>query len=238
MSSPEAELPELKNADIRSYKDPGMVKVGPGRRRTDKWGVEWSGSMDGEGPLTGEGEAFIPVPSSRVAAVEGENNLDLMPLDTREWNFCSVHGTAETRKALSWIWTHRGLKINLEDGADNNNELLRAEWCWSRARARRAQEEVKLVREEMRRTLEYLSWAANTWEKPKDSEAAEKGIAERRNTYAGEQAGIQRALRDKFEAIWAEDGAKEAEEEVGEEGENLEEESKEEELIDEDDGYE
>ena len=44
------------------------------------------------------------------------------------------------------------------------DDILRSEWAKSRARADRASEEVLLVREEMRRTLEYFNWKATWWE--------------------------------------------------------------------------
>ncbi|KAL0562870.1 hypothetical protein V5O48_019209, partial [Marasmius crinis-equi] len=125
-----------------------------------------------------------------------------------------VRGTGDTRKELSWIWVHRGFKINVEDGADDSNNLLRAEWCRSRARVRRAQEEVLIVKEEMRRTLEYLSWAATRWEETKNDgevsegkkdrrDRVEKGIVEGRAAYATEQASIQLGLKVKFEGMWS-----------------------------------
>ncbi|KAL0577484.1 hypothetical protein V5O48_004508 [Marasmius crinis-equi] len=241
MSAPEAELPDLEDGDIRSYKDPGLIKVGPGRRGTDEWGEEGSSASVKE--ATAQGEDFIPLSTTAESTLRNDSivELDLIPLDTHELQFRSAHGTGDTRKGLSWIWTHRGLKINVEDGADDNNELLRAEWCRSRARARRAEEEVKLVREEMRRTLAYLGWAADKWESMigGDGPPEEKGIAEGRVAYAVEQAAMQRALRDKFEGIWTANAAK-AVDEVGE-NENKEiknEESEEDELIDDDDGYE
>ncbi|KAL0575102.1 hypothetical protein V5O48_006852 [Marasmius crinis-equi] len=221
MSSPEAELPELKPGDVRSYKDPGEIKVGPGRRGIDEWGEE--GNETGEGPLASGGEPLLPLNTTVTGPriVRRGDGVDLIPLNTQEWAFRSTYGTGETRKSLSWIWTHRGLNLNLEDGADDNNELLRAEWCRSRARARRAEEEVRLVGElEDRRIVDTVE---------------EKGIAEGRMAYAVEQAGIQRDLQDKFEALWADEtrqgDAQEEEQEMAEESEE------EEELIDEDDGY-
>ncbi|KAL0578036.1 hypothetical protein V5O48_003941 [Marasmius crinis-equi] len=229
MSSPEAELPELKPGDVRSYKDPAEITVGPGRRGIDDWGEGMN--------ETGGGEPLLPLNTTGAGPriVQRGDGVDLIPLDTHQWDFRSTYGTGDTRKSLLWIWTHRGLNINLEDGADDHNELLRAEWCRSRARARRALEEVKLVREEMRRTLEYLSWAANTWESSGNVELAEeKGLTEGRVAYAVEQAGIQRELRMKFEAMWLNEARQEDEEEE----EKMAEESEEEELIDDDDGYE
>jgi hypothetical protein len=50
------------------------------------------------------------------------------------------------------------------DNPDNSNDnILRVEWVKSCARAARACEEVLLLREEMRRVLEYLQWELRWW---------------------------------------------------------------------------
>ena len=64
-------------------------------------------------------------------------------------------GTGKGRKLLLWIWTG-GIPTSIEDGADEGNEILRAEWCRSRARMKHAKEEVRLVKEEMDRTIGSL----------------------------------------------------------------------------------
>ncbi|KAL0578101.1 hypothetical protein V5O48_003880 [Marasmius crinis-equi] len=182
------ELPKLEVSDVRNYRDPATIREGPGRRGTNE--------------LWEEGES-----EGQRQMVESEGTITgqhLIPLNRREWEIRSVHGTGETRKRLSWIWTHRGRKISLEDGVDDN-ELLREEWCKSRARMQRAEEEEMLVREEMRRTLAYLEWAADQWDKKRDTgEIVKKPLKEGRAAYAVEQAAIQRGLRDKFSKLWGE----------------------------------
>jgi hypothetical protein len=50
------------------------------------------------------------------------------------------------------------------DNPDNSNDnILRVEWVKSCTRAARACEEVLLLREEMRRVLEYLQWELRWW---------------------------------------------------------------------------
>ncbi|KAL0563618.1 hypothetical protein V5O48_018447, partial [Marasmius crinis-equi] len=227
------ELPELKDSDVKSYKDPADVKIGPGRRGTDEWGEEARRGATREMPTY-------------------ELGLDLIPADTRDYDYRTAFGTGETRRQLSWIWTYRGFKINVEDGADDSNDLLRAEWCRSRARVRRAQEEVELVKEEMRRTIEYMSWAARRWEELRENseraeekkerrERVEKGIVEGRAAYAREQADIQLALRTKFEGMWCTGGEAADDDDEGD-GEGLskveDNESDDDALLDDDDGYE
>ncbi len=71
-------------------------------------------------------------------------------------------GTRETHRTLSWIW--QTTSINIEDGTDNNEEILHVEWCKSWAQAKRSLEEVLLLREEMCCILKFLSWKAEWWE--------------------------------------------------------------------------
>ncbi|KAF9053246.1 hypothetical protein BJ165DRAFT_1339568, partial [Panaeolus papilionaceus] len=68
-------------------------------------------------------------------------------------------GTGETRRTISWIWLGKGAATKDMDG----DTILRAEWSKSRARVKPAKEEVPLLREEMRRVLEYLEWKAKRW---------------------------------------------------------------------------
>ncbi len=47
--------------------------------------------------------------------------------------------------------------------SNDDDDILRAEWSRSRARVRRAAEEVALLREEMNRVLLFLEWTATQW---------------------------------------------------------------------------
>ncbi|KAK7025935.1 hypothetical protein VNI00_015850 [Paramarasmius palmivorus] len=135
--------------------------------------------------------------------LRNDDDLDLIHPDRQEWEHRSKFGTGETRKELSWIWLSGG-GIDVEDGADeNSNEVLRTEWCKSRARARRAKEEVLLVQEEMRRTLEYLEWRAQQWEAcGEETLNREDAEQEGSRAYALAQAELQRALKDAFTVEW------------------------------------
>jgi hypothetical protein len=44
------------------------------------------------------------------------------------------------------------------------DSALRVEWCKAYARTRRWHEDIVLVEEEMRRTIEYGRWMAGEWE--------------------------------------------------------------------------
>ncbi|KAJ7511254.1 hypothetical protein B0H11DRAFT_2215093 [Mycena galericulata] len=64
-------------------------------------------------------------------------------------------------KVLSWIWTARGA---LDDNEKELHESLRVEWSRAKARKTRWEEEVILLREEMRRVVRYLEWQSAWWE--------------------------------------------------------------------------
>ncbi|KAL0562728.1 hypothetical protein V5O48_019353, partial [Marasmius crinis-equi] len=177
----ENQLQVLNDSDVRSLRDPALVHVGPGRRGTN------------------EEEELVSKPREPAH----EDGINLTQPDRTEWEHRTKYGTGESRRLVSWIWTGGG-KLDLDDGADENgNEILRAEWCKSRARLERAEEEVKLVKEEMRRTLEYLDWSATEWEKPTSDEgAADSTLREGMEAYRKCQARTQRELRSAFRDSW------------------------------------
>ncbi|KAJ7235750.1 hypothetical protein C8J57DRAFT_1088624, partial [Mycena rebaudengoi] len=68
-----------------------------------------------------------------------------------------------SRRLMSWIWTAAGAFAN-EDAEDSHlHDSIRVEWCRALARKDRWDEEVLLLREEMRRVLRYLEWQARWW---------------------------------------------------------------------------
>ncbi|KAK7028198.1 hypothetical protein VNI00_014888 [Paramarasmius palmivorus] len=178
----------LHNDDIRSLRDPALVKVGKGRQGTNEEDDSAAAEID-------------LVIRPQTAPELGE--LDLIPCDRMEWEHRTVHGTGETRKEMSWIWTIAS-RINLEDGADeNDNECLRAEWCKSYARVQRATEEVDMVREEMRRTTVFLEWRAKQWEEAIQNVQSVRGSTrEGMVAYARKQAWVQRELYRQFIGKW------------------------------------
>ncbi len=173
----ETTLRQLENKDIRAYSDAERRRQGPGRRGTNK---------DSDEP---------PLPSIGVPQ-EDEINLDREERGQHD-------GTGETWRTLSWIWLT--MPIDVEDGTDKNDDILRSEWCRSRARASRSEEEVLLLREEMRRVLKFLEWRSSWWHGRKgerlvtDDSALAEGLA----AYAEEQGRLQLSLRSKFQLLWA-----------------------------------
>ncbi|KAJ7780676.1 hypothetical protein DFH07DRAFT_765194 [Mycena maculata] len=67
----------------------------------------------------------------------------------------------ETHRKLSWIW----YTAKAADPSESElTDTLRVEWCKAYTRTRRWREDVVLVEEEMRRTIEFGFWMAATWE--------------------------------------------------------------------------
>ncbi|KAJ8694301.1 hypothetical protein PTI98_009225 [Pleurotus ostreatus] len=84
---------------------------------------------------------------------------------------------SEGRRTLSWIWmTGRTSDAEMSEtmsegrwslfqgGNTKNDSAIRIEWCKSRARAHRWQEECILLQEEMRRVTAFHEWQAGIWE--------------------------------------------------------------------------
>ncbi|KAJ7430009.1 hypothetical protein B0H11DRAFT_1765883 [Mycena galericulata] len=68
--------------------------------------------------------------------------------------------SGETHKTLSWIW----YGISAKEGADEKlHEALRVEWCKAYSRSKRWREDLVMVEEEMRRTIEFGEWAEKRW---------------------------------------------------------------------------
>ncbi|KAE9394197.1 hypothetical protein BT96DRAFT_958865 [Gymnopus androsaceus JB14] len=174
----ELELQPLHNGDVRSYTDVARKK-GPGRQGTNEEDAEKLGEEPMDGILEVE---------------EEEMNLLSEERDRRE-------GTGQSREVISWIW--RTTPVSVEDGADNNNELLRVEWGRSRVRMARGLEEVRYVREEMRRMVEFMERKVQFWDdrggrRIVESEALQEGL----KAYALKQAIIQRGLKKTCIDTW------------------------------------
>ncbi|KAG5219496.1 RNA-directed DNA polymerase from transposon X-element [Salix suchowensis] len=69
--------------------------------------------------------------------------------------------SSEGQRTLSWIWMTQ--RTDESEMTDTMSEVLRIEWCKSRARAQRWQEECILLKEEMRRIIQFHTWEAETW---------------------------------------------------------------------------
>ncbi|PPQ80627.1 hypothetical protein CVT24_002727 [Panaeolus cyanescens] len=108
-------------------------------------------------------------------------------------------GTGETRRTISWIW----LVPRKPDATDKDDDILRVEWAKSRARAARAKEEVLLLKEEMRRSIEFLGWKSRWWLKRVDSRRiSDKSLKEGLRAVAMKQSRLQSDLQASFKALW------------------------------------
>ncbi|KAJ6448052.1 hypothetical protein C8R47DRAFT_1085105 [Mycena vitilis] len=111
------------------------------------------------------------------------------------------HVPGTSKKILSWIWTASGA---LDDDEKHLHESLRVEWSRAKARKRRWEEEVLILREEMRRVLRYLEWQAGWWMvrvsvRKGEAEALRAGLS----AYAQRQAHIHAELYEFFRTEWS-----------------------------------
>ncbi|KAJ7843814.1 hypothetical protein B0H13DRAFT_1909206 [Mycena leptocephala] len=114
----------------------------------------------------------------------------------------------EGAHTLSWIWYTAAHGADDEPNEDDPqlHEALRVEWCKAFSRTSRYNEEVQLLREEMKCTIafgctEALEWArleAGAEELPD----ATPELTEGRRAYAAEQADMERARCEDLEKRW------------------------------------
>ncbi|KAF9496303.1 hypothetical protein BDN71DRAFT_1468824 [Pleurotus eryngii] len=107
--------------------------------------------------------------------------------------------SSEGRRTLSWIWM-----TAMPSGAEvteTMNEALRIEWCKSRARAQRWQEECVLLQEEMRRVIQFHQSTANQW-LTRANEAETEGA----RAYAWRQQAVRETLLTMCRETWKDVG--------------------------------
>ncbi|KAJ7456847.1 hypothetical protein B0H11DRAFT_2243727 [Mycena galericulata] len=111
------------------------------------------------------------------------------------------HVAGSSKKVFSWIWVANGA---MEDSEKELHASLRVEWCRAKARKVRWEEEVLLLREEMRRVLRYLDWQVEWWQarvsvRPEASPELRAGLA----AYALAQASAYSELATHFQGNWS-----------------------------------
>ncbi|EIW79110.1 hypothetical protein CONPUDRAFT_35152, partial [Coniophora puteana RWD-64-598 SS2] len=113
-------------------------------------------------------------------------------------------GLGEGHRTFLWIWTAKG-----GDGSDiekgiEDTEGLRVEWLKVSERTKRWEEEVSLLKEEMRRVRAYLEHRACWWEQCASSEKVltQQALAKGVRTHALRQARQQCQLREEFTRLW------------------------------------
>lgn len=119
---------------------------------------------------------------------------------------------SEGRRTLSWIWmTQREneaeMTESMSEGSNTTTDIfatlkmataLRIEWCKSRSRAHRWQEECVLLKEEMRRVIQFHTWQAGVWE-----ERARTADADGTRAYAWRQSWTREKLVMMCTTSWA-----------------------------------
>ncbi|KAJ3964320.1 hypothetical protein EV361DRAFT_70089 [Lentinula raphanica] len=111
----------------------------------------------------------------------------------------------EGRRRVSWIWMACG-NGQLEN-EDVLEEGIRVEFCKTHARAKRWEEEVVLVEEEMRRCTTSLEARARVWDERMNFEgprADGMDLIQREGirAYAASQADVYRRLKHRFIRLW------------------------------------
>ncbi|KAH7905404.1 hypothetical protein BJ138DRAFT_1230024 [Hygrophoropsis aurantiaca] len=155
--------------------------------------------------------SFLKYQAARAALVNLSTSIDkigwdrtirpLLKEDMRAMGDLLDDETEGTR-AMPWIWRSAGVS---EDDSAGVQDCLRVEWCKARARAARWTEEVQLLSEEMRRTLEFLNWQANWWdERARSRIALLSGETECEGmiAYANRQTTLRHSLITKFQTLW------------------------------------
>ncbi|KAJ7088015.1 hypothetical protein B0H15DRAFT_922918 [Mycena belliarum] len=111
--------------------------------------------------------------------------------------------SGEGSHTLSWIW------YTVETtGADDDpklHEALRVEWCKAYARASRFEEDIRHLREEMRRTIAYGRKEQELWDLLSRAElpGASHEMTEGRQAYAAEHADTERETCTMLTRKWA-----------------------------------
>ncbi|KAG2101825.1 uncharacterized protein F5147DRAFT_746912 [Suillus discolor] len=106
-------------------------------------------------------------------------------------------GLGQGYQMTSWIWLTLGVQDDM-----GLNDVLRVEWAKSRARAQWWNEEVLLLKEEMRRTRQFLAWHAQQWRSVTELSHQDAQIVAGAAAYAQRQATIQHALLARFTSLW------------------------------------
>ncbi|KAG1765487.1 hypothetical protein EV702DRAFT_67561 [Suillus placidus] len=127
------------------------------------------------------------------------NRTDIRSMTDLLW------GESEGTRKLSWIWNMRGAAPDEMD-SDNAFEDMRIEWCKARARAMRWAEEVELLKEEMRRILQFFEWRAQCWDERGLEDALHDVVDDDERegllAYAKRQASLCRRLAESFRTSW------------------------------------
>ncbi|KAJ8473473.1 hypothetical protein ONZ45_g16285 [Pleurotus djamor] len=120
-----------------------------------------------------------------------------------------TRGVTFSRKdKISWIWTVCGAR---DDSEEDLHLCIREEWARARARKRRWQEEVSLLKEEMRRVLRFLDWSSKSWTQQADAlpaatelinPALRQRVRRGLRSYALKQVSLQKQTAEAYRSHW------------------------------------
>ncbi|KAJ6463641.1 hypothetical protein C8R47DRAFT_992530 [Mycena vitilis] len=135
----------------------------------------------------------------------GEWEAQLRVLNDDDGGIARAAGvaTGEGAHTLSWIWYSAGLTAT-DESDPRFYDALRVEWCKAYARTRRYTEEVRILREEMRRTVAFGYTASAVWDELARGELsnASPELTEGRRAYAAEHADTELQRCAQLTAKW------------------------------------
>ncbi|KAJ7432012.1 hypothetical protein B0H11DRAFT_1761190 [Mycena galericulata] len=112
-----------------------------------------------------------------------------------------VLAAGESNHTMSWIW----YSAKIDGGEADLIEALRVEWCKAYSKTRRWHEDIVLVDEEMRRTIEYGAWLAAEWQMRATARSARMTpeLAEGLRAYAYEHVDREKRTCKKLSKQWS-----------------------------------
>ncbi|KAG2145301.1 uncharacterized protein EDB93DRAFT_1241161 [Suillus bovinus] len=105
----------------------------------------------------------------------------------------TLRGLGQGYQTTLWIWSVLGVRDHESDAG--LNDVLHVEWAKSCA-------QVLLLKEEMRRTQQFLGWHAEQWQSITDLSHKDMQIMAGAIAYAHRQAAVQHALLSRFTFLW------------------------------------
>jgi hypothetical protein len=115
--------------------------------------------------------------------------------------------TSNSRYQPSWIWlvpcVSGSRNVETTIGEDEFNKSMQVEWSKARARMQRWNEELLIIKEEMRRVIVYHNWRAAWWcERSSLREHADATILSGVSGYAHKQAAISTRMAERCAVYW------------------------------------
>ncbi|KAJ7020488.1 hypothetical protein C8F04DRAFT_1214081 [Mycena alexandri] len=135
--------------------------------------------------------------------VDAKARRKLGNIGSKKWRRAGP-AMSSKEKRLSWIWTAGGGPGADEEELHDLFSAVRVEWSKAKARKERWEEEVMLLREEMKRVLRFLRWRAVWWETRRATRREEVSAELRAGleAYAARQAAGSREIARRFKSAW------------------------------------